>query len=169
MHRPILRLLVGTLALSAAPWVAAGGASAPATQAPARGTTERKPAMAESDPALAGKLMTLLPETLAGWQRSSIEQPLTTPERGPQPAVRARYAMAGRTAVVDVTTGVPPGTTGERKWQRRAQGSSGDQVVSVALKNGVVFSATGRGDADALEALLKAADLDSAEKLRNKR
>ena len=123
--------------------------------------------MAAAESTLGAKLTRSLPETLAGWQRTSIEQPLTTPERGPQPAVRARYAMGDRSAVVDVTTSVPPGTTGERKWHRRAQGA--DQRVSVSLKNGVVFSATGRGDADALEALLKAVDLDGAEKLANTR
>ena len=124
--------------------------------------------MAASAPTFGAELMTLLPEALAGWQRVSIEQPLTTPERGPQPAVRARYSMNGQTATVTITTSTPPGTHGERRWQRRAQGDRGDSVVSVSLRNGIVFSATGRSEAEALESLLKAVDLDRAEKLRNR-
>lgn len=124
--------------------------------------------MAASAPTFGAELMTLLPEALAGWHRESIEQPLTTPERGPQPAVRAAYSMNGQTAIVTITTSTPPGTRGERRWQRRAQGNRGDHVVSVSLKNGIVLSATGRSEAEALESLLKAADLDRAEKLRNR-
>ena len=125
--------------------------------------------MAATAPTFGAQLMTLLPEALAGWHRDSIEQPLTTPERGPQPAVRARYSMNGQTATVTITTTVPPGTRGERRWQRRAQGERGDHVVSAALANGIVFSATGRSEAEALESLLKAVDLDRAEKMRNRR
>ena len=113
-------------------------------------------------------LATLFPASLGPWRLKTLEEPPYSPVPVPGPALRAVYEQGRQEAEISIDGGAPTGgAKGTRSVYSEKRAQQGDTLVTLALPNGLQFAATSRSaDAAALEALLRAIDLDKAEALK---
>lgn len=113
-------------------------------------------------------LAVLFPASLGPWTQTVLETSVPQPMPGPRASVRAVYTQGAHEAEITAYPGAPTGAApGTRRVSSEARPSKPDTLVTLLLANGVQFAATSRtADAAALEALLRAIDLDRAEKLQ---
>ena len=118
-----------------------------------------------------GQLAALLPATLGEWKLQSLEQPLPDPVPQPQPAVRAEYARGNQTVEVSLQTSLPVSTASPARAIRTERREDRQQnVATLPLANGLTIVAVShQADGAALEQLIRAIDLDRAEKLQRSR
>jgi len=113
-------------------------------------------------------LVTLFPGALGAWQLTELEKPLPPQPPEPRPLVRAVYTQGPHSAEISVRTGSPRSTAkGTREVYREGPPQRNGSMVVVSLANGVAIAATSRtADAAALEELIRAIDLERAERLK---
>lgn len=115
----------------------------------------------------AEELLKLFPGALGPWKLKELGQPLPPQVPAPKRLVRAVYVQDRHSAEISVRAG-PAGSAGKgaRDVYRESPPQRPDTLVVVSLGNGVSIAATSAtADAAALEALIRAIDLDRAESL----
>jgi hypothetical protein len=112
------------------------------------------------------ELAALLPPTLGGWKLQKLDRPLPDPVAEPRPAWRAEYARGDHSAEISVLTSLPvAGASRSVRTERREDRQQ--NIATMALANGLTLMAVShQADGAALEQLLRAIDLDRAEKLQ---
>jgi hypothetical protein len=129
---------------------------------------DRRPQMtAERQPIDAGRVAALLTPRLGDWKQTELGQPLPAPAPEPATLMRAVYTQAAHSAELTLFAGSP---TKARSLYRELRPEKPDTLVNITLTNGLSITAVSRtADATALEALIRAIDLDKLEGLKPKR